>query len=126
MKKVIRLTESDLTHIVRRVIKENEHHKYSKMNSGEFMGEIDSLCDEVSMIESASCSEINVMEEKWDLLNRALGTQRVDGVERSDEFSLCGAKIRRFKRNRCTPRNPEPRPMRPRGDSDEDRWSQYK
>jgi len=115
MKKVIRLTESDLTRIVKRVIKENEHHKYSN-----------SLCDEVSMIESASCSEINVMEEKWDLLNRALGTQRVDGVERSDEFSLCGGKIRRFKRNRCTPREPEPRPMRPRGNSDEDRWSQYK
>ena len=121
MKKVIRLTESDLTRIVKRVIKENEHHKYSKMNSGEFMDEIDSLCDEASMIESASCSEINAMEEKWNLLNRALGTQRVDGVERSDEFSLCGAKIRRFKRNRCTPRD-----LEPRGDSDEDRWSQYK
>ena len=101
MKKIIRLTESDLTKIVKRIINENEHHKYAKMNRGEFMNEIDSLCKEVSMIESADCSEINAMEEKWNLLNRSLGTHRADGVERSDEFNLCGSKIRRFK-NRCT------------------------
>jgi len=68
MKKVIRLTESDLMKIVKRVISENEkpHHKYAKMNHGEFMGEIKSLYKEVA-----------------------------------DEFNLCGAKIRRFKKNKC-------------------------
>lgn len=101
MKKVIRLTESDLTRIVRRVISENEksHHKYSKMNHSEFMGEIKSLYKEVENIKDAECDEINIMEDKWNLLNRSISAQ--EDVERSDEFNLCGAKIRRFKKNKC-------------------------
>jgi uncharacterized protein YfbU (UPF0304 family) len=101
MKKVIRLTESDLMKIVKRVISENEkpHHKYAKMNHGEFMGEIKSLYKEVENIKDSECGKINNMEDKWNLLNRAFSAQ--EDVERSDEFNLCGAKIRRFKKNKC-------------------------
>lgn len=101
MKNTIRLTESELTILIERIVSENEHHEYAKMNHGEFMNEIDSLCEEASMIEDANCSEINDMEHKWNLLDRSHNSH---GVDRSDEFMLCGAKIRRFKKNRCTPR----------------------
>ena len=100
MKKVIRLTESELTRIIKRIVSETEkpHHKFSKMTRGEFMNEINSLCKEVDDIKDLSCNEINDMEDKWDLLDRSHNSH---GIQRSDKFILCGSKIRRFKKNKC-------------------------
>jgi hypothetical protein len=65
MKKIIRLTESDLTRIVRRVIKENDDYKDRSMNDPYYSDDEDDSSDEVKKL--ISIIEENNLVDKEDI-----------------------------------------------------------
>jgi hypothetical protein len=65
MKKIVRLTESDLTRIVRRVIKENDDYKDRSMNDPYYSDDEDDSSDEVKKL--ISMIEENNLVDKEDI-----------------------------------------------------------
>lgn len=63
MKKIIRLTESDLTNIVKRVIKETKDIKYNYFKIVDEDGEVAG----VGAVEAGSANEIKLIEDIFNL-----------------------------------------------------------
>ena len=81
MKKIIRLTESDLTRIVRRVIKENDDYKdrsmYDPYYGDEEWGETDRGEEDLQ----------DLLEEARDILENELGMS-IDAINEMDEWYI--------------------------------------
>jgi hypothetical protein len=87
MKKIIRLTESDLARIVRRVIKENDDYKDRSMYSPYYGDDEDEEWGQTDMGEE---SLQDLIEEARDILENELGFS-IDAINEMDEFDIVDA-----------------------------------
>jgi hypothetical protein len=107
MKRIIRLTESDLTRIVRRVIKENEYEEYDQDmdNYSELAPSYDSDRKFMGMVKPSGDMEMYEDDEEWgetdggeedlqdlleearDILENELGMS-IDAINEMDEFDI--------------------------------------
>jgi hypothetical protein len=91
MKKIIRLTEADLTRIVRRVIKENDDYKDRSMYDP-YYGDDDSYeeDEELGSTDKGEEKLQDLIEEARDILENELGFS-IDAINEMDEFEIVDA-----------------------------------
>jgi hypothetical protein len=92
MKRIIKLTESDLTRIVKRVIKENDDYKDRSMYDPYYGDDDDSYEEDEEWGERDMGDEHlqDLIEEARDILENELGFS-IDAINEMDEFDIVDA-----------------------------------
>jgi len=92
MKKIIRLTESDLARIVKRVIKENDDYKDRSMYDPYYGDDNDSYEEDEEWGETDKGMEElqDLFQEARDILENELGFS-IDAINEMDEFDIVDA-----------------------------------
>jgi len=87
MKKIIRLTESDLARIVKRVIKENDDYKDRSMYDPYYGDEEQQQDEEWGETDKGEEELQDLIEEARDILENELGMS-IDAINEMDEFYI--------------------------------------
>lgn len=94
MKKVIRLTEADLTRIVRRVIKENDDYKDRSMYDSYYSDDEEQQDEEWGQTDRGDEELQDLIEEARDILENELGFD-IDEINEMSEFDMVNVLYKR-------------------------------